>query len=378
MAPSIEKQIKPVATDSSGTLKKCYQEISNDQSLANVLDALPEAVIIVNQNRQVVFINQVSLNTFGFEEREMACGLRPGDVFSCNHATEAPGGCGTSKHCDYCGANMAIVSSLLEKTDIKECRITQRHTGIAVDLRVKAAPFEINGEMYTIVSILDVSDEKRREVLQRVFFHDILNTVGGLSGYSELLLMTEDEDAEEFKSIIYDLSQKLTDEIISQQQLVAAENGTLSISRVEVSSVDALNSTLQLCQQMQVAKGKLIKLAPESDDVQFKTDINLLSRVLGNLTKNALEASQKGEEVTIGCRQIHQTIEFYVHNQSVMPDAVKYQVFQRSFSTKGKGRGLGTYSIKLFTETYLKGSVRFVSDEPTGTTFYTSYPIEYP
>jgi sensor histidine kinase regulating citrate/malate metabolism len=45
------------------------------------------------------------------------------------------------------------------------------------------------------------------------------------------------------------------------------------------------------------------------------------------------------------------------------------QLFQRSFSTKGNGRGIGTYSIKLLTENYLKGKVSFFSNEEEGTVF---------
>jgi len=51
-------------------------------------------------------------------------------------------------------------------------------------------------------------------------------------------------------------------------------------------------------------------------------------------------------------------------------------VFQRSFSTKGKGRGLGTYSIKLLTERYLKGTASFTSTETDGTTFQISLPTQ--
>ena len=52
------------------------------------------------------------------------------------------------------------------------------------------------------------------------------------------------------------------------------------------------------------------------------------------------------------------------------------QIFQRSFSTKGQpGRGIGTYSIKLFGETYLGGR-GFVSpaEAPEGTTFSIVLP----
>lgn len=66
---------------------------------------------------------------------------------------------------------------------------------------------------------------------------------------------------------------------------------------------------------------------------------------------------------------------FWVHNPTVMPRKVQLQVFQRSFSTKGKGRGLGTYSVKFLSERYLQGQVFFASTPETGTTFTVHYPL---
>jgi sensor histidine kinase regulating citrate/malate metabolism len=58
-----------------------------------------------------------------------------------------------------------------------------------------------------------------------------------------------------------------------------------------------------------------------------------------------------------------------------MPKEVQLQIFQRSFSTKAQvGRGIGTYSIKLFAEQYLGGKVYFTSQEPDGTSFVLSIP----
>jgi signal transduction histidine kinase len=57
-----------------------------------------------------------------------------------------------------------------------------------------------------------------------------------------------------------------------------------------------------------------------------------------------------------------------------MPSSVQRQVFNRSFSTKGAGRGLGTYSVKLLTERYLKGKAGFTSSEADGTTFFVILP----
>jgi len=58
----------------------------------------------------------------------------------------------------------------------------------------------------------------------------------------------------------------------------------------------------------------------------------------------------------------------------VIDKKVKLQIFQRSFSTKGSNRGVGTYSIKLFVENYMKGTVWFESNESEGTTFKVDLP----
>ena len=67
---------------------------------------------------------------------------------------------------------------------------------------------------------------------------------------------------------------------------------------------------------------------------------------------------------------------FEVHNPVEMPREIQLQMFVRSFSTKGLGRGLGTYSARLFTEAYLGGRIGFRSDS-TGTTFWVEIPEEH-
>ena len=106
------------------------------------------------------------------------------------------------------------------------------------------------------------------------------------------------------------------------------------------------------------------------------TDKLLLRRVLGNLVKNALEASVEGEEIRLGFQNNGSAI-FRVHNERAMPEEVRLQVFRRSFSTKSPiGRGIGTYSAKLITERYLGGSLSFSSSEEQGTTFAVTLPVQ--
>jgi len=60
-----------------------------------------------------------------------------------------------------------------------------------------------------------------------------------------------------------------------------------------------------------------------------------------------------------------------------MPAEIQMQIFQRSFSTKGSDRGIGTYSIKLLAENYLKGKVDFSSNESEGTIFWVDFNKKY-
>jgi signal transduction histidine kinase len=107
----------------------------------------------------------------------------------------------------------------------------------------------------------------------------------------------------------------------------------------------------------------------------MKTDKHLLRRVLENMTKNALEATSPGADIALGCCGRNGRVRFSVHQPGVIPEDVQLQIFQHSFTTKGKGRGLGTYTIKLLTERYLGGTVWFVSSEKAGTTFFAEYPL---
>ena len=109
------------------------------------------------------------------------------------------------------------------------------------------------------------------------------------------------------------------------------------------------------------------------------TDVRLLARVLSNMLRNALEATDAGGVVTVRCQKRDGRVRFEVNNQAVMPKNVQMQVFQRSFSTKAAiGRGVGTHSMKLLGERYLHGTVGFSSQAAEGTTFWIELPEEWP
>lgn len=372
---TIPSQFAPVNRASDETVQKQSRYFLETPLLRRLFDAIPDAVLILNKERQIIFANRALLEMLDISPDKDVRGLRPGEALDCVRAFETEGGCGTTEFCSTCGAVKAILASLEDEKSIEECRITQR-SGRALDLRVWATPLEFENESFSVIAIKDISDEKRRRVLEHIFFHDLLNAVGSLRGYATLLQDAGANELETIKRSVYNLSERLIEEINSQKEIIAAENDELVPHPVPLNALELLEEVAQLYRRHDVAKDRHVKLIEETQNLWFISDRVLLRRAIGNLVKNALEACWPGEIVTLTCVADNGEVEFRVHNPNYMARQIQLQIFQRSFSTKGIGRGLGTYSAKLLTERYLKGRITFNSSPAGGTTFIARYPLK--
>ena len=341
--------------------------------LSDALNSLPIYVLILNKNRQIVYTNSAFKQSLSTEDLDAIIGKRPGDILNCIHSDYLEGGCGTTKFCSKCGAVKAILKSQKFESGIEECRITQKD-GNALDFLVWANPIEINSEFYTIFAVTDISNQKRRKALERIFFHDILNTAGSVKGFLDLLKDAEPDEVKELIDLITISVQNLIDEINAQKTLSLAENEELVLSSQKFFTGELLVEIMNSFEGMEIAEDKEICLFDWSEDTMMQTDKTILRRIITNLIKNAFEASKRGQIIKVGSKSQGEFVLFQVHNQNFIPEDIQLQLFQRSFSTKGLGRGLGTYSVKLLSEKYLKGKVSFVSNPQEGTTFSVQIP----
>jgi signal transduction histidine kinase len=156
--------------------------------------------------------------------------------------------------------------------------------------------------------------------------------------------------------------------------MTAAEHLELPVGPGPLYSRALLEKVVDLYRRQEVARGRDIVLEA-GEDILFTSDQTLLTRVLGNLVKNALEASKPGEAVRIGCDAANGGIEFRVWNRATIPSKLKGRIFHRLVSSKkGRERGIGTYSAHLLT-TLLGGEVSFSSEVGQGTTFLVRLPM---
>ena len=363
------------------------ERILQQEMLVTVLDAVPITMVVLNGHHQIVGVNTLTKSQFG-DNVWAVMGKRPGEALHCAYASLGPGGCGTGKACATCGAVKTIVHSIEtgEKASGECCIESVGADGMpqCLELKVCVSPFRIAEETYYTLILEDNSQHKRLEVFQRLFFHDVLNTIGCLKGYIDILQEgdsvhtqhTGGEPDNEYLSFVAELCDQLHDEVNAHRQLVSAENGELTVQQDAVQPQELLSALATNYQKHEIGQVHNITVLPSRERV-IVTDRLLLLRVLGNMTKNAIEASPPGSNITLSAVEDGGNIIFNVNNPGVIPEDVRYQIFKRSFSTKHElGRGIGTYSMRLLGEKYLGGQVDFTSDEETGTTFRIVLPIQ--
>ena len=250
----------PAERASDEEIKKLSSQFMDVPLLAKLLDAVPGGMLILNINRQIVFANRSALKIAGLDNLLSTLGLRPGEAMQCIHSADEKWGCGTSEFCRTCGAVKAILASQEGRSDVQECRVLRKPEGEALDLRVWTTPLLINSMALTIFALMDISDEKRRKALERIFFHDILNTASGIKGFAELLKDADSGEVKQYQETIFSLARMIVDEINSQRTLTAAENNELKLNPSKVRALELLNEIVNLYKNHDVAAGRQVRI----------------------------------------------------------------------------------------------------------------------
>ena len=195
-----------------------------------------------------------------------------------------------------------------------------------------------------------------------------------LLGASELLAT---ESPSELASIVHSAALSLYREIAIQRTLSTSESFTYHAVRQEVSTRQIIGELQDFFHNHPLTRSRQIIFQQDYPETSVKTDASLVSRVLCNMILNALEATDDQGSIFVGIElDQEEHITFQVWNAREIPSEIAGRIFRRNFSTKDEtGHGIGTYSMKLFGEKVLGGSVSFTTSHEGGTTFSFSLPI---
>lgn len=356
--------------------------LSNNPVADALLKAASGLLAVLNEQRQVLVVNQKLLDTVGVADPHTLLGLRPGEVVNCVHAHDAPNGCGTTPFCPSCGAAVAMVTSLTSAEPVEKiCAVTVEKNGQLVDLclSVRSCPVTIEDRRFLLLFMQDVTPLQTWAALEQVFFHDIVNLVQGLTGASGMMADADPREMSELATEINGLARQLAQEIAVQRALLHSQSKAVKPKDVIVPLQDVMQGIRETFANHPAARGRRLGIPQRATKDVVVTDPVLLRRILCNMVKNALEATDDGEEARLWCETSDDAVEFLVWNHRPIPDDIAKRVFQRHFSTKeGLGRGLGTFGMRILGEDVLGGKVSFTTSEKDGTVFRLSLPRKRP
>ena len=334
-----------------------------------LLDAIPSPLLIINEEWQVVYANPAVRLLVNSDSKTPMKGFSEGEPFYCVHARRHLQEAGKHECCRICGVARVLSKALKGEESSEDCHLDCELTGAAssLDLRVSATPLEFKGERYSILSLVDIRDKQKREMLENICFHDLLNTLTSIKGFLSVMKDEDFEDRTEICDLLERTTQCSIDEIIDLRLLEKAQKNDLEVHVERMECVTFMELMAKTMARHPKAEGKQLELV-DSDSRYFRADPRLLRRIISNMLINAFEATPAGGKVTFGAHTKSSILRIWVHNDQMIPLEFRENIFHRAISTKGQGRGIGTYSIKLLTE-LIRGDVYFTSTEEEGTTF---------
>ncbi len=379
----MEISIKPIDKSTyDKTERRTSEEILRQArmiSQISILDIMSQHstdfVGVLNSTRQFIYLNKKSLPEDA--QPALLLGMRPGEMLGCVHSHESAYGCGLSGACSYCDAVQTVMQTLTTgESAEREGRILVEHDGRtdSLDVLIHTSPFVLEGELFVILHLKDISVEKRMDIMERIFYHDIYNSIASLNSIINLSEITSDEipDVEQYLlSGVNDIIEQ-----IEYQRLIKTIEQGKSVDEPPLTEIkEMLENFLPLINHSAFLEGRKFSQEISPDPVFVKAKPVILRRILMNLLKNAKEASDPGDTLSIAIDSTGENCTIQVRNPQYISPEVQAGIFQHSFSTKGIGRGYGTYSMKILSQRYLGGDIDFTTTPEEGTCFTLQIPL---
>lgn len=225
----------------------------------------------------------------------------------------------------------------------------------------------------------DISERKELERLRsdvdRIMRHDLKAPLTGIINFPAIIAAEGNLSTEQLEhlDLIEESGMRMLSQVNLSLHMYKIETGTYEYESEEADIVEVLRKQCRYFKRSGlIYKRDLILLfngkeVGKGDSLTVNGRMDFCHIIFSNIIKNALEASPKGETVTIS---IHNDLppRVVVHNMGAVPAEIRDDFFAK-YSTSGKdsGFGLGTYSVRMLMEAQ-QGAVYMTTSEASGTT----------
>ena len=266
-------------------------------------------------------------------------------------------------------------------------KLIRKHEILSLSMR--AAEFKMQQKHIKLISFQNIKNELDEQELDswqkliRVMTHEIINSVSPITLLSSTLVkIFEDEGKPRKKS---DLDEEQIENALSGLLAINKRSKGLarfvesykSLTKIpdpvikEVNVEDLFSHILMLMNNTSDSRNCIIDYEVSSKNLHIQVDEKLIEQVLINLIKNALEAGEGKDDLSIQIRaeEVSGKIKIEVSdNGDGIPAEVIDNIFVPFFTTKREGSGIGLSLSRQILRKHA-GNLEVISEEGEGATF---------
>ena len=354
----------------------CVVHDITDRKLSEVrvralIDNMPVGLVVVDDNGLIESVNPKTQELFGYEEEELT-GKELNQLLLIEKVSSPE----------------AFVETIRKRTTGSglEC-VGVRKAGEELQVELSLKEFETAVGKSNLVSIQDVSERHRIEVLKQEFVamisHDLRTPLTSIQFTLALLAKAESDNLSD------SWKERLARTERNCGRLVALINSLLDLERVRSGKLDLATDVCDLNSLIELAVDSVhgfaekngVALQANATSAVVLADSGRVVQVLVNLISNAIKFSPAGSAVTVTASTSEGLAEVKVvdHGRGV-PASKLAEIFDRfaqvkkSDASEKGGTGLGLTICKAIIEAH-GGTIGVESEEGKGSTFWFRIPL---
>lgn len=359
-----------------------------EQRFRGLLEAAPDAMVIVNESAEMIIVNAQAEKLFGYSRDELLGNrvemLIPESIRSrhVDHRSKLF----SNPHPRPMGAGLSLYGV--------------RKDGKEFPVEISLGPLETEHGTIISAAIRDISERKEAEEQSRrlqllstrqdflaALMHNLKNPIIGADRVLEVVT------SDRFGHLSPDLTRIFSELKLSNRKVLSMMNELIEIYQYETDPRVLHASPIKIAKlvrscindALSLAEARRVVLVTEiCDDVDgIRVDRVGITRVLENLLDNAIKFSDEAGEVKVTLCKNGRSIELAVHNYGkIISDKEKEALFVGFWKgVAGQpcppGTGLGLYLCRTIVEGH-QGKLICTSEEALGTTFTVVLPITEP